>query len=114
MAINKKIKYSVANIQKQKKRIESKIDQWENALVILQDEMCPHEKLTYKNEGSSGNWDNEEYYWRDWKCYICGKRWTTDQTYESETKYPHAIDITNIGYEGKNLLEKTMGIKLEG
>lgn len=42
---------------------------------------CTHQgDLTYKYQGSSGNWDrNDDCYWIEWRCQDCGKRWTTSQ-----------------------------------
>jgi hypothetical protein len=55
---------------------------------------CPHYDSEYKNRGSSGNWDRDEHYWREYECNDCGKRWNTDQSYEQDKKYPYAINKT--------------------
>jgi transposase-like protein len=89
-----------------------KIVEAETALEVFR-ETCPHPTLTYVNKGYSGNWDNDEYYWREWKCHDCGKRWQTDQSYETQKQYPQAIDVSRLDYEGKHLLKKLRGIDLE-
>lgn len=55
---------------------------------------CPHYDSEYRNRGSSGSWDRDDHYWRDYVCNDCGKHWTTDQSYEMYAKYPYAIDKT--------------------
>jgi len=58
---------------------------------------CPHLDLTYKYDGSSGNWDRSaDIYYIDWKCQDCGKSWVTsqDDSWDLTTKvYPHAKQI---------------------
>jgi transposase-like protein len=58
---------------------------------------CPHQDLTYKYGGSSGNWDkSDDKYWIDWKCHDCGKSWTTsqDNTWHLTRKvYPQAKQV---------------------
>lgn len=65
-------------------------------LLVLQD-TCPHQDLTYKYEGSSGNWDrSDDIYWIDWKCQDCGKAWSTSQndSWNLTTKvYPQARQV---------------------
>lgn len=42
-------------------------------------EQCPHPPLCfrYQFQGDSGNWDrNEDSYWTNNSCTLCGKRWT--------------------------------------
>jgi len=49
-------------------------------IKAVQDEVCPHEGLEGKYGGSSGNYDPScDSYWVDFKCSVCGKRWTEDQ-----------------------------------
>ena len=43
-------------------------------------EVCPHPNVTQKYGSNTGNWDRgDDYYWIDWNCPDCGKRWTTEQ-----------------------------------
>ena len=62
--------------------------------IDLQEE-CQHRgELTYKYQGSSGNYDpSNDCYWIDWECHDCGKRWTTDQNYDEVRKYPNAKEL---------------------
>lgn len=77
-------------IIKRRQAIEEKIEQWENRLSELQ-KSCPHYHSFYEDKGSSGHWDREDSYWRDYECMDCGKTWTTDQSYNQNKKYPHAV-----------------------
>ena len=77
-------------ILKARLAIETKIDEWSNKLVALQRE-CPHYNSWYENKGSTGSWDRDDSFWRDYECEDCGKIWTTDQSREQEKKYPHAV-----------------------
>lgn len=78
------------DIAKRRRAIEAKINEWSNKLVALEDS-CPHYHSWYENKGSTGSWDRDDHYWRDYECEDCGKRWTTDQSMEQERKYPHAV-----------------------
>jgi transposase-like protein len=102
---SKSIRSLVVKLEKEVAKAQKKLDDFRNK--------CSHPTLTYKNEGDTGSWDRNDSYWRVWKCHDCGKRWVTEQDYKTEKKYPHAIDITNLGYEGKQMLEKLKGINLE-
>lgn len=42
--------------------------------------ICAHKTSVYRADGSSGNWDNDAYYWYDFYCYDCRKRWTHEQS----------------------------------
>ncbi len=81
----------IAYIRKQKS-LENKVVHWQRKLDDHK-ETCPHLNLTYKQHGSSGNWDHTESYWTNWFCDCCGKHWTTDQgevKKETIKKFPHA------------------------
>jgi len=58
---------------------------------------CPHETLTYKYQGDTGNWCKaDDSYWIDWKCDDCDKRWQTTQDDSwclTKVVYPHAKEI---------------------
>jgi len=60
-------------------------------------EVCPHDDLTYKYCGDTGNYDkSQDCYWIEWHCHDCSKRWTTtqDNSYELTTKvWPKARRI---------------------
>lgn len=77
-------------VVRRRKAIEQKIQQWESKLEELQ-KTCLHYNSWYENKGSTGSWDRDDHYWRDYECEDCGKRWTTDQSYEQEKKYPYAV-----------------------
>jgi hypothetical protein len=77
-------------IVKKRTAIEAKIKEWDYKLTQLQD-LCPHYHSWYENKGSTGSWDRDDHFWRDYECEDCGKRWTTDQSYEQEEKYPYAV-----------------------
>lgn len=81
-------------ILKKRKQIEKKYAEYNQKLIQLQLE-CPHHNLEYKYRGNSGGWDYEDSYWTEWYCPDCNKKWTTDQSYASKNKYPHAIDKTH-------------------
>lgn len=85
----KQIRNKIITIKKKYKLLSDKEKEIQNN--------CPHINLTYENKGNSGGWDREEYYWRNWDCRDCGKRWQTDQTYDDLQLYPHAKQVKN-GY----------------
>lgn len=78
------------------KAIQDNIQELFQELIKITNE-CPHLDLTYKYNGSSGNWDkSDDQYWIDWKCHDCSKSWTTSQDYSWDltTKvYPQARRI---------------------
>lgn len=76
-------------IVRKRKAIEAKIKEWDRKLDALQ-ESCPHYNSWYENQGSTGSWDRDDSFWRNYECEDCGKRWTTDQGIEQDRKYPHA------------------------
>ena len=78
------------SIVKRRHAIEAKIKEWSNKLVALESE-CPHYNSWYENKGSTGSWDRDDSFWRDYECEDCGKRWTTEQSIDMEKKYPHAV-----------------------
>ena len=45
---------------------------------------CPHPLIARETEnaGTSGNWDRYEAYWTRHKCALCGKVWTTNQSWK--------------------------------
>lgn len=68
-----------AIFKSKKQELDNKQVKLFKELKILQD-TCPHQDLTYKYEGSSGNWDkSDNIYWINWKCHDCGKAWSTSQ-----------------------------------
>lgn len=75
---------------KRRLAIEHKIGEWQERLEALRSG-CPHYRSWYENKGSTGSWDRDDHFWRDYECEDCGKRWTTDQGIEQERKYPHAV-----------------------
>jgi len=62
-------------------------------IVELRDKICKHHTLYYKPHGSSGGWDGDSSYWYEWRCYDCGKRWSTPQERRFTEQYPHAIEV---------------------
>lgn len=65
-------------VQKQRQKIEKKIEEYELRLEQLQKD-CPHTNATQKYGSSTGNWDRQDTYWIVHKCPDCDKRWTTPQ-----------------------------------
>ena len=62
-----------------KKSINDDIEKLFKELIKLTNE-CPHQDLTYKFDGLSGNWDKSaDQYCIDWKCHDCDKSWVTSQ-----------------------------------
>lgn len=92
-------------IRRKVKSLNDKIAKAEKELEAFK-KKCPHLTLTYKNEGSTGGWDRDDSYWRNWHCHDCGLHWTSQQTYESTRKYPHTLDITYMSYDLKEHLKK--------
>lgn len=86
----------VSVVKKKRLQIENKMCILQEKLEILREE-CPHQDLTYKYGGSSGNYDRyDDSYWIDWSCNDCGKRWVTsqDNSYHlTSVVYPHAVRI---------------------
>lgn len=82
--------------KKKLQRIQGKMQKLHDELKSLREE-CPHQNLTYKYGGDSGNYDrSQDCYWIDWGCSDCDKRWTTsqDNSYHlTSVVYPHAIRI---------------------
>lgn len=80
----------IANTRKRIERDQKKLS---DELKELQ-EKCTHQgNLTYKYNGSSGNWDRNDSYWIEWHCKDCGKRWNTSQDnsyYQTEKQYPNS------------------------
>lgn len=82
--------------EKMKKKVaaaEKKIELAEKALEKIQ-KSCPHYDSVYRNKGSTGNWDRDDSFWREYECFDCGKKWTTDQSYNLYKIYPYAVDKT--------------------
>lgn len=77
-------------IVKRRQAIENKIKQWDARLNELQ-KSCPHYHCYYEDKGSTGNWDRDDSFWRNYECMDCGRAWTTDQSYKQDKKYPHAV-----------------------
>lgn len=80
-------------ITKRRRAIEAKIGEWSDRLGALQDS-CPHYHSWYENKGSTGSWDRDDHYWRDYECEDCGRIWTTDQGIEQDRKYSHSVKGT--------------------
>ena len=84
--------------EKMKKKVAA-LDKKMIDLRFKQDQLmetCPHYHSSYRNRGNSGNWDRgDDYYWREYQCDDCGKRWNTDQTWEEEKKYPYSVNRTH-------------------
>lgn len=78
------------------KSITDDIENLFKELIKLTNE-CPHQDLTYKYGGSSGNWDKaDDQYWIDWKCHDCGKSWVTSQNDSwnlTRKVYSHAKEV---------------------
>lgn len=78
------------NVTKRRQAIELKIQQWQTKLEEVQN-TCPHYRCFYENKGSTGSWDRDDSFWRNYECLDCGKVWTTDQSIQQDRKYPHAV-----------------------
>lgn len=67
------------NIKKQMNAINKKIDNLYSKKQNLQLE-CHHENLQGRYGANTGNYSSsDDYYWVDFMCSDCGKRWTEDQ-----------------------------------
>lgn len=88
------------SVIKKYNNIQKKYDKLDDELNKLQED-CTHPHLRYKNEGSSGNWDNTEHYWRDWYCPSCKKRWTTSQDYSTVKQLE--TNATNVSKDNVNI-----------
>jgi hypothetical protein len=77
-------------IVKKRLAIEAKLKEYNKKLDDLQ-KSCPHYRSWYENKGSTGSWDRDDSFWRNYECEDCGRVWTTDQGIEQSKKYPHAI-----------------------
>jgi hypothetical protein len=79
-----------------REKLEARIAEIQILIKQLQG-VCPHDNLTYKYGGDSGNYDrSQDEYWIDWHCNDCEKRWTTSQenSYHLTTVvYPQARRI---------------------
>lgn len=82
--------------EQMQKKVVAATNNIEKAYKKLTDlqESCPHFDSVYKNKGSTGSWDRDDSYWREYECFDCGKLWTTDQSRVSTEKYPHAVNKT--------------------
>lgn len=58
-------------------KILEKIDKLQESLEIAQSE-CKHKNVTETPGANTGNWDQINYYWTDYHCHDCDKRWTVD------------------------------------
>ena len=75
-----------AQIKRKRISILDKIANLQDQLTDLQSK-CNHQNVTKKLQGSTGNYDpTADYYWIDWHCPDCNKRWTTDQSRENILK----------------------------
>jgi hypothetical protein len=85
-----------SDVRRKIKGLNTKIEKAYQEIKAIQS-VCPHADLTYKYDGDSGNYDKSlDFYWIDWCCHDCGKRWTTDQEnayHLTEVVYPHAKEI---------------------
>jgi hypothetical protein len=90
-------------ILKKRLILENKIVKINADLIQLQDN-CTHPKLRYRYNGSSGNWDNDSFYWIECFCPSCKKRWTHDETSQEYLKinkiYPQIRSIERYSDDG--------------
>ena len=86
--VYKRLKFK-EQIQKKVTKAQLAIQKAEEKLEDIQDS-CPHYDSEFRNRGNS----ESEVYWRDYKCHDCGKRWDTDQKYETYAMYPYARNMT--------------------
>ena len=73
------------NLQTKVYRINTKIAALEAELRGIRELVCKHpdETLLRKSGANTGNYDpSSDCYWYDFHCQICGKKWTTEQTWE--------------------------------
>lgn len=63
---------TIQSLRDQIKELESKI-------TSIQEE-CSHPKLCLieNNRASTGNWDQVDYYWTEFHCTLCDKKWIRD------------------------------------
>lgn len=90
--VYKRLKVSEATRKKVIKAQEGIVKAYQKLDLIQK--ACPHYDSEYRNRGSTGSWDRDDSYWREYICNDCGLQWTTDQSYEMYAKYPYAIDKT--------------------
>jgi transposase-like protein len=98
-------KLTSKHVRTKVKQLNAKIEKANKDLRAFQNK-CPHINLTKKYAGSDGGWDYDPHYWTDWECHDCGKRWTTDQSYENDKKWPNAINITRMSTDALDILKK--------
>lgn len=90
--VYKRLKFK-ESMQKKIAKAEDQIEKAYSKLHELQ-ESCPHYDSVYKNRGSTGSWDRDDSFWREYECFDCGKKWQTDQSFTQDEKYPYAVDKT--------------------
>lgn len=61
------------------KRINAKLEKLELELEKIQNEECTHPNVVKVNNGSTGNYDREDSFWRECTCPDCDKFWTEEQ-----------------------------------
>jgi hypothetical protein len=84
-------------IREKRKALELIARNAHDALAVLQSQ-CEHKgDLTYQYQGGGSGWDkSSDDYWMAWRCYECGKRWSTSQqnAYELTAKvHPNAKQV---------------------
>lgn len=59
---------------------QRKIEECQNRIEILREEHCSHSDVDRVNKSNTGGYDpNNDSYWAECKCNICGDRWMEDQ-----------------------------------
>jgi hypothetical protein len=67
-------------IKKQVDALEKQINILENKKEKLMNK-CKHNNAVREYKGNTGNYDpSRDSYWIEYRCYDCGKFWTTDQS----------------------------------
>lgn len=68
-------------------KLNAKIDDLRRQITELQFD-CPHTNCVYSNHGSSlsrhgssGHWDQNEYFWVNFRCLDCEKQWSKEQSF---------------------------------
>lgn len=57
--------------------LQNTLEETYNSIAYMQS-VCQHTDTTVKHDGNTGNYcPDDDTYWTDYKCNVCGKKWTT-------------------------------------
>ncbi len=83
--------YRLRKLEKDQRELYYEISEYRRIIeetkekIVKSQTECSHPLVMREteNRGSTGNWDrNDDSYWTNHECTLCGKRWTTDQDWE--------------------------------